>query len=421
MSLWPSIPSSIGTATTVAQFNPTFTLTAAITTKFLDISPTITYANGSVAGVFEGISYTPTVTLSDTASFQYYALVHRGTFTSTAAPLFFTFNLFRAGATFTSATNAVPPIPCQSFVSANTIQLTANSATQSTAAIGFNYRETIQDTAASGTFTMSEVDVVSCIPTWKATQAGGALVISLFTGLNFQAPAITATGNITATEIDGVNLSDIASSGNFTLTAYSGIKSAIASGSGKKFLNHSGSADSVHAGNFRIGDTTSPTAPLDVLGKFTVSNGGSITTYNNTALIANGVPSQVAEIAITGRSSAITTATIFTPTATGWFRLSVYEQITTKATTSSILGGAAGTVITYNDGDGNVAQSITMALNSDTGTIVTTSATNTTATNLNGTMVIYARTGVAIQYSIGYTSVGATAMVYSARIRLEAM
>jgi len=77
-------------------------------------------------------------------------------------------------------------------------------------------------------------------------------------------------------------------------------------------------------------------------------------------------------------------------------------------------------VITYNDGDGNVAQSVTMALMTTAGAIAINSSGNTTATSLNGSMVIYARTGVAIKYAIGYTSSG-TAMQYAAHLKVEAM
>lgn len=149
--------------------------------------------------------------------------------------------------------------------------------------------------------------------------------------------------------------------------------------------------------------------------------GNKITLYNNIATVSNGVPSELATVDLTAQAAAIGATTIYTPAATGLFRISVYLQVTRAATTSSILGGATGVVITYNDGAGNVAQTVTMALNSTTGTVVTTAAGNTTTTNLNGDMTINARTGVAIQYAIGYTSVGATTMQYSVSMKVEAM
>lgn len=149
--------------------------------------------------------------------------------------------------------------------------------------------------------------------------------------------------------------------------------------------------------------------------------GNKFTKYNNIATVSNGVPSELATVDLATQAAAIAATTIYTPTATGLFRISIYLQVTRAATTSSILGGATGVVITYNDGDGNVAQSDTAALATTTGTIAITAAGNTTATNLEGTMVIYARTGVAIQYAIGYTSVGVTTMQFAAHLKVEAL
>lgn len=148
---------------------------------------------------------------------------------------------------------------------------------------------------------------------------------------------------------------------------------------------------------------------------------GKITKYNNISTVSNGIPSEYATIDLTAQTAAKTATTIYTPTATGLYRVSVYLQVTTAGSTSSILGGSTGVVLTYNDGDGNVAQSDTVALSTTTGTIAVTSATNTTATNLEGSKVIYAKTGVAIQYAIGYTSVGVTPMQYAAHLKVEAL
>lgn len=179
-------------------------------------------------------------------------------------------------------------------------------------------------------------------------------------------------------------------------------------------------------GGVSIGADTAATGALDVgsANQLIVTTAGLVSKYNNISTVSNGVPAEYATVDLTGQTAAKSATTIYTPAATGMFRVSVYLQITTAAAgvaSSSILGGATGVVITYNDGDGNVAQSDTVGLMSTAGTIVTTSATNTTATNLNGTTVIYARTGVAIQYAIGYTSVGTTPMAYAAHLKVEAL
>lgn len=132
-------------------------------------------------------------------------------------------------------------------------------------------------------------------------------------------------------------------------------------------------------------------------------------------------PAILASVNLTAQTAAKATTTLFTPSATGFYRISIYLQITTAGDVSSVLGGAGGVVITYNDGIGNVAQSDVMALTTLAGAIAISSAVNTTATNLAGTLVIYARTGVAVTYAIGYTSVNANVMTYSAHLRAEAL
>lgn len=123
---------------------------------------------------------------------------------------------------------------------------------------------------------------------------------------------------------------------------------------------------------------------------------------------------------LTGQVAAIAATTLFTPTKIGMYRITVYLQVTRAATVSSILGGATGVVITYRDGDGNVVQTDTVGLTAPNGTVVTTLNTNTTATNLTGSVEIYCK-ATSVTYAIGYTSVGATAMAYAAHIRVEAL
>ena len=129
----------------------------------------------------------------------------------------------------------------------------------------------------------------------------------------------------------------------------------------------------------------------------------------------------VAAINLTGQTAAKTATLLFTPSVTGFFRIHCALKVTTAATTSCTLGGSTGVVITYTDGDGSVAMSQTMALQTTAGAVAINSSTNTTANQLNGTMVVFAKTGVAINYAIGYTSSGATVMQYSAHLRCEAM
>lgn len=161
--------------------------------------------------------------------------------------------------------------------------------------------------------------------------------------------------------------------------------------------------------------------------RFKIEGGGDYTAYNkfakynNIATVSGGVPAEYATVDLTTQASAISATTMYTPTATGMFRISVYLQVTRAASTSSVLGGTTGVVITYNDGDGNVAQSDTVALMTTAGGIAISAAGNTTTTNLTGSLVIYARTSVAIKYAIDYTSVGTTTMQFAGHLKCEAL
>lgn len=148
-----------------------------------------------------------------------------------------------------------------------------------------------------------------------------------------------------------------------------------------------------------------------------------INSYNGIATVSNGVPAEYGTVDLATQAAAITATDLLAAgkVATGMYRVSIYLQITRAASTSSVLGGATGVVITYTDGDGNVAQTDTVALMTTAGAVAISSATNTTATNLTGSLVIYAKTGVAVQYAIGYTSVGVTAMQYAAHLKVEAL
>ena len=161
--------------------------------------------------------------------------------------------------------------------------------------------------------------------------------------------------------------------------------------------------------------------------KFTLTSTGvdlvnKITKYNNITTVSNGVPSELATADLTGQTAAKAATTLYTPTASGMFRISIVLQVTTAGTTS-VLGGGTGVTITYTEPDGSVAQTIKPLLVDQAGAVVVPAAGNagnTTATQSQGSCIINAKTGVAIQYAIGYTSTG-TAMQYAAHLKVEAM
>ena len=122
---------------------------------------------------------------------------------------------------------------------------------------------------------------------------------------------------------------------------------------------------------------------------------------------------------LTAQSAGLAALTIFTPTLTGFFRVSTRLKCTRAATTSSTLGGVT---IGYTDGDDATIVSRVMGLWPTTGLVVAASSTaNTAATQLDGSIVIYAKSGVSVNITIGYASSGTTTMQYSCHTRVEAL
>ncbi len=147
--------------------------------------------------------------------------------------------------------------------------------------------------------------------------------------------------------------------------------------------------------------------------EFAINNTGVVTKYAATTTVGQGIASQIANVDLTAQSAAIT-ATNLTASAprTGMYRIVWSATITTAGTTST-LGGANGFQVLYTSPTDSVVKT-TVPGNS------VTSAANTTGTAVGGEIIVYAKTGTAIQYQYGYTSSG-TAMVYELHIRLEAL
>lgn len=168
--------------------------------------------------------------------------------------------------------------------------------------------------------------------------------------------------------------------------------------------------------------TSFSTARIDAAQTFTgnQSFAGTFPLYNNIATVANGIPAVYGQSDLTAQTAAQTTAALYTPTATGMFRVSYYAKVTT-AGTSSILGGTTGFVLNYTDGTDSVAQNLTLTEANQSGTILsigTGNVTNTTAAIVYGTAMVYAKTGVAMTYNFGYSSTG-TVMQYEVHVKLE--
>jgi hypothetical protein len=135
--------------------------------------------------------------------------------------------------------------------------------------------------------------------------------------------------------------------------------------------------------------------------------------YAGVATVSGGIPAEYATVDLTAQTGAISGGTLYTPAASGMFRVSWTADITTADSTASVLGGTNGFQVTYTSPTDSVSKT-TVAGNS------VTSAANTTGTAVGGCLVVYAKTGVAMTYSYGYTATTGN-MAYELHIKVEAL
>lgn len=133
--------------------------------------------------------------------------------------------------------------------------------------------------------------------------------------------------------------------------------------------------------------------------------------YKGIATVTNGIPSLYAQANLILMSAAITASNLYAVTVSGLFRVSYYAAVVRAGTTSS-LGGLNGFQVLATDPDDSFVRT------SPAGPI---SNANTTATQINGTVIVNAKAGTNIQYTFGYTSTGATSMAFNLHIRVEAI
>jgi len=149
-------------------------------------------------------------------------------------------------------------------------------------------------------------------------------------------------------------------------------------------------------------------------GKGSVYFGDKIIGYNNIPTVSGGVPAEYAKDDRVAQTAAIPANTLYAVPVggAGMYRISYVAKVTTPATTSSVLGGANGLQIVYTDNDDSVV--VTTAAGP-------TSNLNTTQAQINGSIIVNAKASTNIQYSIGYTSVGATPMAFALHVKVEAL
>jgi len=122
------------------------------------------------------------------------------------------------------------------------------------------------------------------------------------------------------------------------------------------------------------------------------------------------MPYTVATDARTAQSAAIGATSLFSVVTTGMYEISFSGAVTTAATTSSKIGDFQ---IRYTDPTDSVLKTTSTQNN------VSSSTANTTASCISGTLSIHAKTGTNIDLIMGYTSAGATAMVYKLTTKIK--
>jgi len=147
-------------------------------------------------------------------------------------------------------------------------------------------------------------------------------------------------------------------------------------------------------GSIPVAISTSAYTPL------AIGTNGQVLTSNGTTASWQAVASvPLATVDLTAQSAAISATTLYTPPTAGIYTITYYAKVTTAATTSSVLGAFS---VISTDTDSNVVT-----------TVGNTSTQNSLTTGfISGTITVYAKASTAIQYTMGYTSSGATAMQY---------
>ena len=136
--------------------------------------------------------------------------------------------------------------------------------------------------------------------------------------------------------------------------------------------------------------------------------GGVVAASGQTLVYSGGqwVPGTIAASStyaltnLTAQSGALSSITLYTAPTAGLYTISYYGKVTTAATTNSVLGPFT---VTSTDPDSNTVSTVGLL----------TTQNSVTAGVINGSITVYAGSGTNIQYSVPYTSNGATAMKYS--------
>lgn len=143
--------------------------------------------------------------------------------------------------------------------------------------------------------------------------------------------------------------------------------------------------------------TLTPTDP-------TADNTVTIQNITGTIPMAVGTP-----VSLTGQTASIAATTAYTAPVDGYYQVCFNATVTTAATTSCVLGPFQ---VRYTEAHDNVVKTFpTSSVN-----FVNQTNRNNTDAAIGGMFMVHAKAGTNIQYIMGYTSSGATAMQYNLEI-----
>ncbi len=156
---------------------------------------------------------------------------------------------------------------------------------------------------------------------------------------------------------------------------------------------------------------------------YTLGTGGGVPA-GVTVIDDNGALGAIASqsaVNLTGQTAAKASTLLYAVPANGQghYQICFDAKVTTPATTSSTLGGANNFQLIYTDADDSV--SITTPAAATFNSTSALLAGNSTQSQESGCLTVNAKASTNINYSLGYTSAGATAMAYSLHVRVAEM
>lgn len=228
--------------------------------------------------------------------------------------------------------------------------------------------------------------------------------------------------------------------GTITGTGTIGINNAAADGSTKGAASFTANDFDASSGNISIDYTNAQkasasvsgfvsTSAQDIAGTKTFQNDlafeGSTADANETTLTATdptadntvtiqnvtgSIPMAVGTpVSLTGQTAAIAATTAYTAPEDGYYMVCYNATVTTAATSSCVLGPFQ---VRYTEATDNVVKTFpTSSVN-----FVNQTNRNNTDAAIGGVFTVHAKSGANIQYIMGYTSSGATAMQYNLEV-----